>query len=61
MRQAIDTFLRDETGATTVDWVLLTAGVMSLTLAVMGMYGNGAEQISSTVSTAIAKPITTTF
>jgi len=52
-------FLRDESGATTVDWVLLTAGVMSLTLAVMSTFGDGAEDVSNAVSSTVAARPTT--
>jgi len=59
MLHAFKIFLRGESGATTVDWVLLTAGLMSLTLAVMSTYGDGAQAISETVSTAVAERPTT--
>jgi Flp pilus assembly pilin Flp len=62
MLHAFQTFLRDESGATTVDWVLLTAGIMSLTLAVMSTYGDGAEAVSNAVSSTVAaRPTTITW
>lgn len=54
MKSLLGQFLSDESGATTVDWVLLTAGVMSLTLAVMGTYGGGAKGLSETLSSTLA-------
>jgi Flp pilus assembly pilin Flp len=42
-------FLSDESGATTVDWVLLTALVMSLTLAVMGTIATGSKNATETM------------
>lgn len=43
-------FLRDELGATTVEFVLLTAMVVSLTMAVMLSITNGAEATASRLS-----------
>ncbi|WP_102110146.1 Flp family type IVb pilin [Oceaniglobus roseus] len=58
-RQYLTRFFRDEDGATTVDWVLLTAGAMSLALAVMATFGDGAEAVSNTVSSTVAARPTT--
>ena len=35
MKQQIGTFLRDEDGAVTVDWVVLTAFIIGMSLAVI--------------------------
>lgn len=59
MLHTIKQFTQDESGATTVDWVLLTAGIVSLALAVMSTYGNGAESVSNHVSTTVATRPTT--
>ncbi|WP_108483094.1 Flp family type IVb pilin [Oceaniglobus ichthyenteri] len=59
MPKTLHSFFRDESGATTVDWVLLTAGLVSLAMAVMGTYGSGAEDVSNHVSSAVAARPTT--
>lgn len=49
-------FLSDETGAITVDWVVVTAGVVGLALAtlavVSGGVENGSEDIAQSLSNA---------
>jgi len=62
MLHRFNAFLRDDCGATTVDWVLLTAGLVSLTLAVMSTFGSGAEDVSTAVSSTVAaRPTTITW
>lgn len=43
-------FLSIEDGAITVDWVVITAGVVGLAIAVMVTVGNGAVDLSGDVS-----------
>lgn len=49
-------FLKDESGAVTVDWVVLTAAIVGLGIAVLTSVGNGttslADKISSNLSNA---------
>lgn len=47
------TFLNDEAGAVTVDWVVLTAALVGLGLAVMGVVSGGIEDLSTDVSAAL--------
>ncbi len=42
MRVLINRFLNDENGAVTVDWVVLTAAIVGLGVAVIGSIANGA-------------------
>lgn len=49
MYEQIKSFLIDETGAVTVDWVILTAGVVSLALASSAVVIDGTEDLSSDV------------
>ncbi|MBY6201259.1 hypothetical protein KUV65_07800 [Maritalea mobilis] len=44
------TFLSDESGAVTVDWVVLTAAIVGLGLAVMAVVSGGIEDLSSNIS-----------
>jgi Flp pilus assembly pilin Flp len=44
------TFKNDESGAVTVDWVVLTAAIVGLGLVVMNYVGGGIETLSSNIS-----------
>ena len=46
-------FLSDESGAVTVDWVVLTAALVGLGLAVMSVVSGGIENLSGDISTAL--------
>jgi len=47
-------FLKNEDGAVTVDWVVLTAAIVGLGIAVMASVGDGTTQLSDTISTNLA-------
>jgi Flp pilus assembly pilin Flp len=47
MNTCLKTFLIDEDGAVTVDWVVLAAGVITLALAATGVVVNGTEDLTS--------------
>jgi hypothetical protein len=54
-------FLRDETGAVTIDWVALTAGILLLGIAVVyGIFEGGVAQLAGSInenlSTAVERP-----
>jgi Flp pilus assembly pilin Flp len=49
----IETFLSDESGAVTVDWVVLTAAIVGLGLAVMSVVSGGVEDLSGDITTAL--------
>ena len=62
MLNAINTFKNDESGAVTVDWVVLTAALVGLGLAVMGVVRGGVENISNDIDAELMKDhVTTTF
>lgn len=46
-------FLKDDAGAVTVDWVVLTAAIVGLGLAVMGIVGPAIRSGGSTIATKI--------
>ena len=46
-------FLKDEAGAVTVDWVVLTAAIVGLGLAVMSSVGGGVTTLGSSISTEV--------
>lgn len=47
-------FKNDESGAVTVDWVVLTAAIVGLGLVVMKTVGGGVETLSSNTKTKVA-------
>lgn len=49
MLNAIKTFAGDESGAVTVDWVVLTAALVGLGLAVMGVVSTGIGNVSKEI------------
>jgi len=66
--KSLQKFLSDDSGAVTVDWVVLTAAIVGLGLAVMSVVSGGVSNLSSeiegqltdqTISTAFAAPAAT--
>ena len=51
-------FARDESGAVTVDWVVLTAALVGIALALLGTIGGGLETASQDIADAITGAIT---
>ena len=49
-----NTFLNDESGAVTVDWVVLTAAIVGLGIAVLTSVGSGTATLADNVSGALA-------
>lgn len=47
-------FRNDESGAVTVDWVVLTAAIVGLGVAVMAVVGNGMLDVADTIGTEIS-------
>ncbi|MEQ8291593.1 MAG: hypothetical protein RIA08_05245 [Roseovarius sp.] len=47
-------FLHDESGAVTVDWVVLTAAVVGLGVAAVDIVEEGVNALASDIATAIA-------
>ena len=45
----VSTFLKTEDGAVTVDWVVLTAALVGLGLAVMSVVSGGIENLSNDI------------
>ena len=56
------TFRNDEDGAVTVDWVVLTAAVVGLGIAVLTQVSSGTKKVTENVSTHLnGTNVTTTF
>lgn len=61
-KQKAAAFLADDTGAVTVDWVVLTAGIVGLGLASMTVVSAGTENLSGDVGTQMTEQeIVTSF
>jgi len=54
-------FLKNEDGAVTVDWVVLTAAIVGLGIAVMASVGDGTTQLSDTISENLANQEIATY
>jgi Flp pilus assembly pilin Flp len=62
MTSTFKTFAADESGAVTVDWVVLTAALVGLGLAVMGVVRGGIADLTGDINTQLqAQQVDTTF
>lgn len=62
MTKLMKRFAADESGAVTVDWVVLTAAIVGLGLAVMVSVSSGVEDMAGDVDDKLlAQRISTTF
>ena len=57
----IKTFLNDESGAVTVDWVVLTAAIVGLGLVVMQSVGGGITTLTGKIAGDLGEMNTTTW
>jgi Flp pilus assembly pilin Flp len=58
----IKNFAADESGAVTVDWVVLTAAIVGLGIAVMASVSDGLKDLSGDIETQLTtQGIKTTF
>jgi Flp pilus assembly pilin Flp len=62
MTNLIKNFAKSESGAVTVDWVVLTAAIVGLGLAVMAVVSDGIGNLSNDIDTQLTgQAIATTF
>ncbi|MEP5761646.1 MAG: pilus assembly protein [Litoreibacter sp.] len=63
LNKFVKTFLADESGAVTVDWVVLTAAIVGLGIAVMASISGGLESLSGDIQEQLETEgqITTSF
>ena len=62
MNAFIKNFAADESGAVTVDWVVLTAALVGLGLAVMAVVSGGVQDLAQDIDTQlVGQGIDTTF
>ncbi len=50
----IKTFSKDESGAVTVDWVVLTAAIVGLGIAVIAAVSGGVSNLGSSISASLS-------
>jgi Flp pilus assembly pilin Flp len=55
MTALIKNFVTSESGAVTVDWVVLTAAMVGLGFATIVLVSNGVEDISNNINTALSE------
>jgi len=61
MFKFIRSFRTDEDGAVTVDWVVLTAAIVGLSVAVIAIVTNGATNQSTGVGAALSNQAIATY
>jgi Flp pilus assembly pilin Flp len=61
MLNFIKNFRCDEDGAVTVDWVVLTAAIVGLGIAVLTSVGNGTTALSDKISSNLSARSLTTY
>jgi Flp pilus assembly pilin Flp len=54
MTNLIKTFAKSESGAVTVDWVVLTAAIVGLGIAVMAVVSQGVENLGTDIRDSLA-------
>ena len=54
MKQMMMTFAKSESGAVTVDWVVLTAALVGLGLTVMAVVSSGVENLGTDIRNSLA-------
>jgi len=60
MNYLVSQFWKDDSGAITVDWVILSAGVIGLALASMGVVIDGTEDLTGDVETTLSSQLIST-
>ena len=61
MLNFIKNFRRDEDGAVTVDWVVLTAAIVGLGIAVLTSVGNGTTALGDKISSQLSAETIATY
>ena len=60
MKYLVSRFLGSETGAVTIDWVILSAGIIGLALASMGVVIDGTQDLTGDVDSNLSNQTATT-
>jgi len=59
MQNFMNAFIRDEDGAVTVDWVVLTAAIVGLGIAVLTSVSSGAETMAENIESELETAVPT--
>ena len=54
LKTRLSRFRHDEDGAITVDWVMVTAGVVALSIAVLNLVGDSTMSVTKNISSEIS-------
>jgi len=60
MKKFLNAFVKDEDGAVTVDWVVLTAAIVGIALAIIAVIRTSLNTAASDIATAITDAMTST-
>jgi Flp pilus assembly pilin Flp len=58
LKNIINKFFNDESGAVTVDWVVLTAAIVGLGMLIMSSVGGGIETLGDSIVTDLSTTAT---
>ena len=61
MMKLINKFRKDEDGAVTVDWVVLTAAIVGLGIAVLAAVGGGTTSLADKISSQLNSQTIATY
>jgi len=59
MKKFLNAFVKDEDGAVTVDWVVLTAAVVGIAIAVALVIENGLTSAATQIATGLSSEVAT--
>ena len=59
MKKLMNAFVKDEDGAVTVDWVVLTAAIVGIAIAVAATIENALNSAASQISTGLSSAVAT--
>ncbi|NOR64231.1 MAG: hypothetical protein GQ535_17315 [Rhodobacteraceae bacterium] len=60
MKKFLNAFVKDEDGAVTVDWVVLTAAIVGIALAIIAVIRTSLNSAADDIATAITDAMTST-
>ncbi|HIP23842.1 MAG TPA: hypothetical protein EYG79_09665 [Rhodobacteraceae bacterium] len=60
MKKFLNAFVKDEDGAVTVDWVVLTAAIVGIALAIIAVIRTSLNSAASDIAAAITDAMTQT-
>jgi len=58
MKKFLNAFVKDEDGAVTVDWVVLTAAIVGISVVLMGVISTALDEAGSEIALAITSAMT---